>query len=65
LPEQWEGWTRQLTTLKKRVACIRDPAGCVTKERSLDMPNPVIDPGRLAAIEARYLNECFYAAGFH
>ena len=47
------------------MAFIRDPAGSVTKVQSLDMPDPFIDPGRLAAIEARYLNECFYAAGFH
>jgi hypothetical protein len=65
LQEQWEGWTQELTKLKKRVAFIRDPSGSVTKVQSLDMPDPVVDPGRLAAIEARYLNECFYSAGFH
>jgi hypothetical protein len=29
------------------------------------MPDPVVDPGRLAVNEARYLNECFYPAGLH
>lgn len=54
-----------MTKLKKRVAFIRDPTGSVTKVQCLDMPDPVVDPSRLAAIEAPYLNECFYAAGFH
>jgi hypothetical protein len=65
LLEQWEGWTQELTKLKKRVAFIQDPAGSVAKVQSLDMPDPVVDPARLAAIEARYPNECYYAAGFH
>ena len=36
------------STLKRRVALIRDPSGHVTKGQSLDMPDPVVDPGRLA-----------------
>jgi hypothetical protein len=65
LQAQWEGWTQQLTNLKKRVAFIRDPAGSVTRVQSLDMPDPDVDPGRLAAVGEHYLNECFYPAGFH
>jgi hypothetical protein len=56
---------RQSTSEPQRVAFIRDPAGSVPRVQRLDMPDPVVDPGRLAAIAARYLNECFYAAGFH
>jgi hypothetical protein len=56
---------RQSTSEPQRVASIRDPAGSVIKVQSLDMPDPVVDPGQLAAIAARDLNECFYAAGFH
>lgn len=59
LPEQWEGWTQQVTALKKRFAFVKHPSGQVVKMQSLPLPDPVVDPARLAAIEAHYLQTCF------
>ncbi len=59
LPEQWEGWTQQVTGLKKRFAFVKHPSGRTVKIESLPLPDPVVDPGRLAAIEARYLEQGF------
>ena len=62
LPEQWEGWTQQVTGLKKRFAFVKHPSGQTVKIESLPLPDPVVDPARLAAIEARYLEEGFRPA---
>ena len=59
LPEQWEGWTQQVTGLKKRFAFVKHPSGQTVKIQSLPLPDPVVDPERLAAIEERYLATCF------
>ena len=62
LPEQWEGWTQQVTGLKKRFAFVRHPNGHTVKIESLPLPDPTVDPERLAAIEARYLEQGFRPA---
>jgi hypothetical protein len=62
LPEQWEGWTQQVTGLKKRFAFVKHPSGQTVKIQSLPLPDPVVDPARLAAIEARYLEAGFRPA---
>ena len=62
LPEQWEGWTQQVTGLKKRFAFVRQPNGQTVKIESLPLPDPTVDPVRLAAIEARYLEQGFRPA---
>ena len=62
LPEQWEGWTQQVTGLKKRFAFVRQPNGQTVKIESLPLPDPIVDPVRLAAIEARYLESGFRPA---
>lgn len=59
LPEQWEGWTQQVTGLKKRFAFVKHPSGKTVKIQSLPLPDPVVDPGRLATIEAHYLRTGF------
>jgi hypothetical protein len=59
LPEQWEGWTQQVTGLPKRFAFVKHPSGQTVKIQSLPLPDPVVDPERLAAIEAHYLRRCF------
>ena len=59
LPEQWEAWTQQVVGLKKRFAFVRQPSGQVVKMQSLPLPDPTVDPARLAAIEAHYLQTCF------
>jgi hypothetical protein len=61
LPEQWEGWTQQVTGLKKRFAFVKHPSGQTVKIQSLPLPDPVVDPARLARIEEHYLASCFRA----
>src|SRR4051812_44474479 len=55
LPEQWEGWTQQVTGLKKRFAFVKHPSGQTVKIQSLPLPDPIVDPGHLASIEDQYL----------
>ncbi len=62
LGEQWEGWTQQVTGLKKRFAFVRHPNGKVTKVQAPPMPDPVVAPQRLASVEERYLRTCFAPA---
>jgi hypothetical protein len=59
LQEQWEGWTKQILGLKKRSAFVKHPDGRVVKVQSLPMPDPVVDPARLATVERHYLERCF------
>ena len=59
LPEQWEGWTQQVTGLKKRFAFVKHPSGQTVKIQSLPLPDPVVDPEHLAQIEQYYLDTCF------
>lgn len=65
LPEQWEGWTQQVTGLKKRFAFVKHPSGQTVKIQSLPLPDPVVDPSRLAAIEGHYLDTCFRTVPLH
>lgn len=60
LQEQWEGWAKQILGLKKRSAFVKHPDGRVIKVQSLPMPDPVVDPQRLAAVEQHYLTHCFH-----
>lgn len=62
LPEQWEGWTQQVTGLKKRFAFVKHPSGQTVKIESLPLPDPVVDPQRLARIEEHYLRTGFRQA---
>ena len=59
LPEQWEGWTQQVVGLPKRFAFVKHPSGRTVKIQSLPLPDPVVDPKRLARIEQHYLSACF------
>lgn len=59
LPEQWERWVQALTTLPPQQAFLRQPGGQVTSFRAQPLPDPVVDPRRLAAIEAAYLKTYF------
>ena len=49
LPEQWEGWTQQVTGLKKRFAFVKHPSGQTVKIQSLPLPDPVVDAAKLRA----------------
>ena len=59
LPEQWEHWTQQVTGLKTRFAFVKHPSGQTVKIQSLPLPDPVVDPARLAQGEQHYLQTCF------
>jgi Type IV secretion-system coupling protein DNA-binding domain len=69
LPEQWEAWTAAIQRLKSRQFFVRrlPPKGAlarrfqarVAKLRTPDLPDPMVDPAALAAVENRYLRECF------
>ena len=59
LGEQWEGWTQRVTGLRKRSAFVCHPSGKATKVQAPPMPDPGVDPARLAAVEERYLGSCF------
>lgn len=62
LPEQWERWTQDVVSLKKRYAFVKHPDGRVIKVQSLAVPDPRVDEARVAAIEERYLQACFAPA---
>lgn len=69
LPEQWEAWTAAIQRLKPRQLFVRrlPPKGVlarrfqarVAKLRTPDLPDPILDPVTLRAVESRYLRECF------
>jgi hypothetical protein len=59
LAEQWEAWTAALTGLGPRAAYLKRSSGAVTRIRTLDVPDPRVDPHRLRAIEEFYLAHCF------
>ena len=57
--EQWERVIQRIQDLPPQHAFIRTPAGGVTRVRTPHLPDPIVDPGHLAAIEARYLATYF------
>ncbi len=69
LPEQWEEWTRAIQHLRPRQLFVRrlPPThplrrrfqARVARLRTPDLPDPQVDPARLAAVEDRYLREWF------
>ncbi|MDQ2784742.1 MAG: type IV secretory system conjugative DNA transfer family protein, partial [Chloroflexota bacterium] len=69
LPEQWEDWTASIQRLKPRQLFARrlPPKHPLTRRfqarvaklRTPDLPDPAVDPQALAAVEGRYLRECF------
>jgi hypothetical protein len=59
LPEQWEGWVQAITDLRPREAFVRKPDGKVSKIKTLSVPDPVVDPDRLAEVEDHYLRTYF------
>ncbi|MEO8714298.1 MAG: DUF87 domain-containing protein [Acetobacteraceae bacterium] len=69
LPEQWESWTAAIQRLKPRQLFVRrlPPKqwlarrfqARVAKLRTPDLPDPILDPVTLRAVEGRYLRECF------
>jgi DNA helicase HerA-like ATPase len=69
LPEQWEGWTAAIQRLRPRRMLVRrqPPQGwlaCrfhapVARLRTPDLPDPIVDPAALAAVEGRYFAEQF------
>lgn len=59
MAEGWERWTQALQDLPPRHAYLRTKAGAVTKLRTLNIPDPDVDPAKLAAVEAHYLDHYF------
>ncbi|MDQ2785508.1 MAG: type IV secretion system DNA-binding domain-containing protein [Chloroflexota bacterium] len=69
LPEQWEGWTAAIQRLKPRQLFVRrlppqqwlarQFQASVAKLRTPDLPDPVVNPAALAAVEGWYLAHCF------
>jgi hypothetical protein len=59
LPEQWEGWVQAITDLRPREAFVRKPDGKVSKIKTLSVPDPAVDPQRLAEVEEHYLRTYF------
>jgi len=69
LPEQWEEWTAAIQRLKPRQLFVRrlPPQqwlarqfhAPVAKLRTPDLPDPVVNPAALAAVEGWYLAHCF------
>lgn len=57
--EQWEAWARAIQELPPRQAFAKRPGGQVAQVRTLDMPDPALDPARLATVEARHLDQHF------
>ena len=60
LAEQWEAWVQQIQDLPTRHALMRTPAGAIATVRSLSIPDPVVDRGELAEVEAEYLARYFH-----
>ena len=69
LPEQWEEWTRAIQRLRPRQMFVRrlPPTHPLARRfqarvawlRTPDLPDPQVDPARLAAVEDWYLREWF------
>ncbi len=59
LLEQWEGWVQAIQDLRPREAFVRRPNGKVAKIKTLSMPDPRVDRGRLQDIEDHYLDTYF------
>ncbi|MHB8644650.1 MAG: type IV secretory system conjugative DNA transfer family protein [Thermomicrobiales bacterium] len=69
LPEQWEEWTRAIQHLRPRQMFVRrlppkHPIrrrlqARVARLRTPDLPDPTVNPARLAAVEDWYLTNCF------
>jgi len=59
--EQWEAWTQAIQDLPPRHAFIRPPGGAAVHLTTPPVPDPLVDAGVLAAIEARYLDTYFTA----
>lgn len=69
LPEQWEGWTAAIQSLKPRQMFVKRPPpkhpllrrfhARVARLRTPDLPDPFVNPETLARVEERYLRECF------
>jgi len=59
LVNQWEVWTQQLTDLPRGHAYVKTGNRHAVKIRSPHLPEPKIDPERLAAIEEHYLKTYF------
>lgn len=62
LAEQWEGWTQDLTELPVGEAYLKRRHGPSVRLRAPHLGDPVVDPGRLADLEAMYLETCFRPA---
>jgi len=69
LPEQWEEWTAAIEHLRPRQMFVkrlppRHPFlrrlhTRVARLRTPDLPDAAVDPAALAAVEDRYLRDCF------
>ncbi|MDQ2784757.1 MAG: type IV secretion system DNA-binding domain-containing protein [Chloroflexota bacterium] len=69
LPEQWEAWTAAIQRLKPRQMFVKRPPPThtllrrfiapVARLRTPDLSDPTVEPEALAAVEERYLLECF------
>lgn len=59
LNEQWETQIQAIQDLQPRHAILRRPNGRVAAIEAMYVPDPKVDPGHLAEVEARYLDACF------
>lgn len=59
LPEQWEERVQRLQDFPTRQALIKLPSGQVEELTTLPMPDPVVSPALLEAVEADYLRRYF------
>jgi len=62
LATQWERWVQRLTDLPRGTAYVKTGHGLATKIQSPALPDPKVDPDRLAAIEDRYIETLFRPA---
>lgn len=59
MAEQWETWIQAIQDLKQREAFLRHGPGAAIKVKTLAVPDPVVDPGKLAAVKQHYLDRYF------
>jgi hypothetical protein len=59
LGEQREKWVQAIQDLKPREAFLRLPDGAVRQFHTIAVPDPAVDPRRLAEVEAHYLESYF------
>ena len=59
LSEQREAWVKSIQDLRPRQALVKRAGGKLALIRTLAMPDPRVDPGKLKAVEEYYLSTYF------